>query len=203
MIRPLMRLAVFSLFAFRVVSSTNAQETNDQTGNGQIGNGQIGNGLTTNIGVIDMNDVLQKSNAIDKVREVLDQRNLEFQASITEEELRLRTEERVLNTEKDQLAEDDFNNRFAKFERDVVALQRSIQQQQNLFDRSMQQVNSTLEQELIKIVEEIAKDRQLTMVIQRKNVVIYDSTTDITDEALRRLNERTKNLTVTLQREDQ
>lgn len=203
MIRPLMRLAVFSLFAFSVVSSTNAQETNAQTGNGQIGNGQIGNGLTTNIGVIDMNDVLQKSNAIDKVREVLDQRNLEFQASITEEELRLRTEERVLNTEKDQLAEDDFNNRFAKFERDVVALQRSIQQQQNLFDRSMQQVNSTLEQELIKIVEEIAKDRQLTMVIQRKNVVIYDSTTDITDEALRRLNERTKNLTVTLQREDQ
>ena len=198
MIRPLMRLAVFSLFAFSVVSSTNAQETNAQTGNGQIGNG-----LTTNIGVIDMNDVLQKSNAIDKVREVLDQRNLEFQASITEEELRLRTEERVLNTEKDQLAEDDFNNRFAKFERDVVALQRSIQQQQNLFDRSMQQVNSTLEQELIKIVEEIAKDRQLTMVIQRKNVVIYDSTTDITDEALRRLNERTKNLTVTLQREDQ
>ena len=66
----------------------------------------------------------------------------------------------------------------------------------------MQQVNTTLEQELIKIVEEIAKDRQLTMVIQRSNVVIYDLSTDITDEALRRLNERTKNLTVTLQRDD-
>ena len=83
-----------------------------------------------------------------------------------------------------------------------MALQRSIQQQQNRFDRSMQQVNTRLEQELVKIVEEIAQDRQLTMVIQRKNVVIYDSTTDVTDEALRRLNERTKNLTVTFQRDD-
>ena len=96
----------------------------------------------------------------------------------------------------------EFESRFAQFEKDVVALQRSIQQQQNRFDRSMQQVNTRLEQELVKIVEEIAQDRQLTMVIQRKNVVIYDSTTDVTDEALRRLNERTKNLTVTFQRDD-
>ncbi len=83
-----------------------------------------------------------------------------------------------------------------------MALQRSIQQQQSRFDLSMQQVNTRLEQELINIVEEIAKDRQLTMVIQRNNVVIYDLSTDITDEALQRLNERTKNLTVTLQRDD-
>lgn len=158
---------------------------------------------SSNIGVIDMNEVLQKSDAIDKVREVLDKRNQELQASITEEELRLRTEERSLNAARGELAEDEFSARYAQFEKDVVALQRSIQQQQSRFDRAMQQVNSTLEQELIKIVEEIAQDRLLSMVIQRNNVVIYDSTTDITEEALRRLNERTKNLTVTLQRDDQ
>ena len=157
---------------------------------------------SSNLGVIDMNEVLQKSDAIAKVREVLDQRNQEFQSSITEEELRLRQEERALNAAQGEIAEDEFTARYAQFEKDVVALQRSIQQQQSRFDLSMQQVNTTLEQELIKIVEEIAKDRQLAMVIQRKNVVIYDRTTDVTDEALRRLNERTKNLTVTLQRDE-
>lgn len=157
---------------------------------------------SSNLGVIDMNEVLQKSDAIAKVREVLDQRNQEFQSSITEEELRLRQEERALNAAQGEIAEDEFTARYAQFEKDVVALQRSIQQQQSQFDLSMQQVNTTLEQELIKIVEEIAKDRQLAMVLQRKNVVIYDRTTDVTDEALRRLNERTKNLTVTLQRDE-
>ena len=82
-------------------------------------------------------------------------------------------------------------------------MQQSIQRQQSQFDRSMQQANTTLEQELIKIVENIAKERQLTMVMQRSNVVIYDSSIDMTNEALQRLNERTKNLTVTLQSEGQ
>jgi len=180
-------LVAFSLFAPVMISYASAQ-TNQQP--------------SSNLGVIDMNEVLQKSDAIAKVREVLDQRNQEFQASITEEELRLRQEERELNAAQGEIGEDEFAARYAQFEEDVVALQRSIQQQQSRFDLSMQQVNTTLEQELIKIVEEIAKDRQLTMVIQRSNVVIYDLTTDITDEALRRLNERTKNLTVTLQRDD-
>ena len=180
-------LVAFSLFAPVMISYASAQ-TNQQP--------------SSNLGVIDMNEVLQKSDAIAKVREVLDQRNQEFQASITEEELRLRQEERELNAAQGEIAEDEFAARYTQFEEDVVALQRSIQQQQSRFDLSMQQVNTTLEQELIKIVEEIAKDRQLTMVIQRSNVVIYDLSTDITDEALRRLNERTKNLTVTLQRDD-
>ena len=180
-------LVAFSLFAPVMISYASAQ-TNQQP--------------SSNLGVIDMNEVLQKSDAIAKVREVLDQRNQEFQASITEEELRLRQEERELNAAQGEIAEDEFAARYAQFEEDVVALQSSIQQQQSRFDLSMQQVNTTLEQELIKIVEEIAKDRQLTMVIQRSNVVIYDLSTDITDEALRRLNERTKNLTVTLQRDD-
>ena len=180
-------LVAFSLFAPVMISYASAQ-TNQQP--------------SSNLGVIDMNEVLQKSDAIAKVREVLDQRNQEFQASITEEELRLRQEERELNAAQGEIAEDEFAARYARFEEDVVALQRSIQQQQSRFDLSMQQVNTRLEQELIKIVEEIAKDRQLTMVIQRSNVVIYDLSTDITDEALRRLNERTKNLTVTLQRDD-
>ena len=180
-------LVAFSLFALLVISYASAQ-TNQQP--------------SSNLGVIDMNEVLQKSDAIAKVREVLDKRNQEFQASITEEELRLRQVERELNAAQGNITEDEFASRYAQFEEDVVALQRSIQQQQSRFDLSMQQVNTTLEQELIKIVEEIAKDRQLTMVIQRSNVVIYDLSTDITDEALRRLNERTKNLTVTLQRDD-
>jgi len=152
-----------------------------------------------NIGVIDMNEVLQKSEAIAKVRAALDEKNEEFQSSIAEEELRLRKEERALSAERDQMSEDEFNQRFAQFELDVVAIQQSIQLQQSRFDRSIQQANATLEQELIKIVSEIAKERQLSMVIQRKNVVIYDSSTDMTGEALQRLNERTKNLTVTLQ----
>ena len=188
-------LIAFGLFAAALPGLVGAQTTASSNGN------QAGI-LSSNLGVIDMNEVLQKSDAIAKVREVLDQQNQEFQASITEEELRLRQEERVLNSEKNEISEDEFESRFAQFEKDVVALQRSIQQQQNRFDRSMQQVNTRLEQELVKIVEEIAQDRQLTMVIQRKNVVIYDSTTDVTDEALRRLNERTKNLTVTFQRDD-
>ena len=150
-----------------------------------------------NLGVIDMRGIIQQSKALATIRAALDEQNRAFQEEVSKEELRLRKSERELNSLKTELAEEDFRQRLDAFEREVVAIQRSIQSQKIRFDKSIQQAQSQLEQELLKIVSEIAQERQLSMVFQRQNVVIYSNALDITNEALARLNERTKNITVT------
>ena len=143
-----------------------------------------------NLGVIDMKGVVQNSNAIATIRGALDAQNAIFQAKIAAEEVRLGQEERSLNALKSTLTEAVFQSRLKDFEEEVVSIQRSIQAQKNNFDRSIQQAQTQLEQELLKIVSMIAQERNLSMVFQRQNVVIYNNALDITDEALSRLNDR-------------
>jgi Skp family chaperone for outer membrane proteins len=151
----------------------------------------------TRLGVIDMREAIQASNAMSTIRAALDEQNVTFQAAISEEEVELLEAERELSTARSTLTEEEFNERVKAFEQRVIAIQRSIQNQKNSFDSSIQQAQSQLEQELLRIVSDIAQERSLSMVIQRQNVVVYTNTLDITDEALDRLNERTKNLTLT------
>ena len=154
---------------------------------------------TLRMGVIDMRNIIQRSNAMITIRAALDEQNAQFQQSISREELELRQAERELNDLQSSLTEDEFAGRLKEFEERVITIQRSIQSQKISFDRSIQQAQSQLEQELLKIVSEIAQERSLSMVLQRQNVVIYNNALDITDDALARLNEKTKNLTLTRQ----
>ena len=158
---------------------------------------QDNNPDTVRLGVIDMKLIIQQSNALATIRQALDEENLKFQELISEEEVQLRLAERELNLIKDELTPAEFQQRLSVFEEKVVAIQQSIQSQKNSFDRSIQQLQTQLQQELLRIVSSIATERKLSMVFQRQNVVIYNNALDVTDEALARLNERTKNITVT------
>lgn len=161
-----------------------------------LANGAMAQEATSNIGIIDMNSAIQQSNGMAEIRTFFDEKNEAFQAQISADELRLRQEERELNSLRNTLSEEDFQKRFEEFQRDVVNIQQSIQQQQSNFDRSIQQAEAFLGQELLKIVSEIVQERQLSIVLRRQSIVLRDNALDITNEALERLNERTKNLEV-------
>lgn len=153
-------------------------------------------------GIVDMSAVMQQSIAIKVMRQALDKQNLIFQEQISEEELALRNAERQLNEDKDKISADEFNTRLALFEERVVKLQRRIQAQKSSFDRSFDKAQSKLQQELLKVISDIASERGYALIIQKQNAVIYDTSLDITQLALERLNERTRNLKVTLEKKE-
>ncbi len=161
------------------------------------------NPIGQNIGVIDMQEILRQSDALATIRQTLDEQNIIFQKDITAKEENLREIERRLKDEKDTISEDEFNKRRADFQLKVLDVQRAIQTQQSNFDRSIKLVQGQLQQELIKIVSILGQERKLSMVIRRENLVIFDTAIDLTDEALLRLNERTKNMTVTFEQDEQ
>jgi len=149
------------------------------------------------IAIVDMKQVLQRSEAMIKIREALDEQNAIFQSQISEEELELREAEKKLNEDRPKLSDDEFNARLAEFEQRVVRIQQSIQRQKDSFDRSIIEAQERLEQELLKIISEIAQERGIAVVLQRQVAVIYDTSLDISDLALAELNERTKNMVIT------
>ena len=153
------------------------------------------------IGVVDMG-VIQRSDAIAQVRQAIDEQSTLFDQEIAKEEVALKEAEAQLNADKDLITEEEFNTRLAEFEERVVGLQRQIQLQRSSFDSAYAGAQNRLEEEMLLIISELAAEKGFALVIQRRDAVIFDTSLDITDEALSRLNERTRNLKVTLERID-
>ncbi len=188
---------IFCLFilvcASSVPLSAHAQET-DQPGTRPIGE---------LIGIVDIASVLQQSDAIAIIRKAIDEQNTLFQSEISQEEVELRNAEKQLNEDKTSISKEEFEVRLAGFEERVIRLQRQIQVQKNGFDRAYTEAQERLEKELLLIISAIAKERGFAMVLQSKDAVVYDTSLDISEEALARLNAQTKNLKITLERRDQ
>ncbi|MGB1963640.1 MAG: OmpH family outer membrane protein [Candidatus Puniceispirillales bacterium] len=154
------------------------------------------------IAVIDINGVLEQSMAIKKIRAIIDEENQKFLASTEEQQQALRSEEQELEAQRQILDETEFNRRLKQFQDKVASLQQKLQRQRREFDLSLQQANDQLRKLLYQIIADISKENGYTLVIQKQNVVLYDLSIDISDTALLRLNERTKDMTVTFTNKD-
>lgn len=149
------------------------------------------------IGVVDINGVLGQSTAIIKIRAVIDEENQKFQKTIEAEQNELRAAEEDLNAQRSILDEEEFNRRMKAFENRVIVLQQKVQRQKQSFDVALKEANDQLRQLLFKIITEIAAEEGYALVMQKQNVVIFETDIDISAEALRKLNERTKDMKIT------
>ena len=150
------------------------------------------------IGIIDINGVLGQSVAMTKIRAVIDEENKKFQATIEAEQRELRSAEASLNAQRQLLDSSEFNTRVQEFEKRVIILQQRTQLQRQNFDATLKRADEDLRTLLLQIIGEIAAEEGFDLVMQRQNVVLFQSEFNISAEALKRLNERTKDLTITL-----
>ena len=154
------------------------------------------------IAVVDVNGILEQSEATRKIRAIIDEENQKFLASTEEEQIALRTQEQELDSQKEILDGAEFNRRLKQFQDRVSLLQQKIQRQRREFDLSLQQANEQIRKLLFQIITDIATENGYTLVMQKQNVVLYDSSIDISKEALDRLNDRTKDMMVTFTNKD-
>lgn len=192
------RRILFTLATVVALATPASAQTSGEAPGGRAGVAQDGRP----IGVVDMAAILQRSNAIAQIREAIDKQNKLFEQDISKEEAAIKEAEEELNADKDLITEQEFNSRRAEFEERVVALQRQIQLQRSSFDQAYADALKRLEEQMLLIISEMGTERGFALVIQKKNAVIYDTSLDITEEALARLNEKTKNLKITLERKD-
>jgi len=154
------------------------------------------------IGVVDINSVMGRSTAMIKIRAVIDEENQKFQKTIEAEQTELRAAEEDLNNKRSVLDEEEFNRRLKAFENRVIVLQQKVQRQRQGFDVALEEANDQIRQLLLKIISEIATEEGYALVMQKQNVVLFETEIDMSPEALSRLNERTKDMKITFSNKD-
>ena len=144
------------------------------------------------IGLIDIDGVIRASKGTARVRELLDEQRQLFQAEFAARETALQESERRLIAQRDALSETEFARQLSEFEAEVATIQKEIQYRREAIDIAFQEAQENLRRIALEIVTDVAREMRLDFVLERESVLIFVPRFNISDEVLRRLDERTK-----------
>lgn len=151
------------------------------------------------IGLADLNGVLRAAEANIKVRELLDEQRKKFQAEFSKVEAELQQAERDLMSKRELLSPTEYDKQIAAFQAQVTKLQQDIQTKRQLIDNANQNAQNKIRSEAVAIITKIASEMQLDLVLNRESSLIFLPHLNISDEVLKRLNERTKNARIEIE----
>ena len=151
------------------------------------------------IGLADLNGVLRAADANVKVRELLDMQRQKFQSEFSKVEAELQQTERDLMSKRELLSAEEYDKQIKAFQARVTRLQQDIQKKRQSIDNAYQKAQADIRAEAVSVITEIASELRLDLVLKRDSSLIFLPHLNISDEVLKRLNERTKNARIEIE----
>jgi outer membrane protein len=146
--------------------------------------------------VVDYQALLQNSKAAKMVRSQIEQKRGEYTKEISHQEEGLRAERDALQRQQASLSPEALNQKGRDFQQKVNELERNVQGKRQALEKSNGNALQKIQEQMLKIIADIAKQRKANLVFQRADLVLFDQGFDVTDEVLQKLDEEMPALTV-------
>ena len=146
--------------------------------------------------VVDVQALLQNSKAAKMVRSQIEQKRGDYTKEISHQEESLRAERDALQRQQASLSPESLNQKGRDFQQKVNDLERNVQGKRQALEKSNGDALQKIQEEMLKIIADIAKQRKANLVFQRTDLVLFDQAFDVTDEVLQKLDEQMPTLTV-------
>lgn len=153
-------------------------------------------GPSLSVLVVDVQALLQNSKAAKMVHAQIEAKRAEYAKEIQHQEELLRQERDTLQRQSSTLSAAAFNQKGREFQAKVNDLDRSVQSKRQALEKSNAEALGKIQQSMLKIITQIAKQRKANLVFQRGELVLFDQQFDVTDEVLQKLDEQLPTLTV-------
>jgi outer membrane protein len=139
------------------------------------------------VGVMDTQVILKQSKAGKSLDKLLKDKQSAIQGSIREKEKALQSERQQLEQQRAALSQNDFQAKENQLRGKMQALRDESEKQRKDFlaarDRGFQQIISQVD----KVVQEIARERGLTLILNKSMIIMSAEAWDITPEVVKRL----------------
>lgn len=142
------------------------------------------------IGIVDVQRILVEAKAAKSVRPEMDQLRKSFQARVKEQEKSLRTAEQQLSQQRAILSREAFAEKRKAFTEQASAIQREVQQQRRRLDGAFNATKNVILKNLVQVAQEVAKQKKLNIVMEKRFVFISATALDITEDVLKALDRR-------------
>jgi outer membrane protein len=172
-----------------------AQQPTDQPANPPAAPAPVPQSLS--IMVVDVQALLQNSKAAKMVRQQIETKRADYAKEISHQEETLRQERDALQKQQGTLSPEQLNAKGREFQAKVNELDRDVQAKRQALERSNADALQKIQEVMVKIITDIAKDRKANLVFQRTDLVLFDQGFDVTDQVLQKLDEQMPTMNVT------
>ncbi|MFO1068271.1 MAG: OmpH family outer membrane protein [Geminicoccaceae bacterium] len=140
--------------------------------------------------IVDYARILRDAKAAQAIRDQIDARRKVYQDQIAKEEKRLYDADKELAKQRSVMAADKFAEKRKAFEQDVVGVQRIAQQRRRELDQVATAALGEVRNALVELVGTLADERGFNIVLPSSAVLLFSPEIDMTDEVLKRLDEK-------------
>ncbi len=154
------------------------------------------------IALVDMQRILDESLAEKSAQKQLAVQRSKFQTQTEGEENELRQAEQDLNKSRDQMAADVYAEKEQQLRQRFLAVERHVQARRKVLDEGFTNSMNEVRTNLLAIVEALAHERGVNLVLIKQQALWSDKAFDMTDEILDRLNKKLPQVTVKLAPEE-
>lgn len=149
--------------------------------------------------VVDVQSLLKDSIAAKSIRNQVEIERTALEKEFSEIENKLRAQEKQLIADKPNMEPQAFNERRESFQKELLTAGRLVQQKKRGLEVAVAKATSQLRGEILKIVADLAEDRNYGLVLTRQNIVIVVKEIDITQDVMERLNANVKTVVLDVQ----
>jgi len=153
-------------------------------------------GGSSGIGVVDLVTIMQSSESAKAIRSQMEKITKSYQAAVAGEKDKLEKEAQDLEAQRTTLAADALQAKQRDFQQRVANYERELQGRRNKLADVSNAALKQVQDAIVSVVAQIAKESQLTLVITKDTVLFASNDLDITAEVMKRLNAKLPTVSV-------
>ena len=140
------------------------------------------------IAVVNMQAIVGESLAAVKVKEFIEAKKSEFSAELQKEEQELKVMQEELGSQRSILPPDEFAELEGNFRKRVESLQKMVAEKNQLLEEILSKSVQMIQNEAIRIITEIGKEKGLALTLDTSSVVIAANSINISRSVIDLLN---------------
>ena len=141
---------------------------------------------------VDIDKVINQSNAGKQITKQLENLNSNNIKEFKKKETKLANEEKNLIKQKNILSQDDFQEKVKILQENIADFKREINISRKDLDKKKINATTKMLNVLNPILSEYSSDNSISLIIQKKNIVVGKSELDITSQILELVNTKIK-----------
>lgn len=150
----------------------------------------------TSVAVVDIQRILNDSLAAQDVQGKLAEKKNAFQKEFTQYEADLRDKEVKLAKSQSSLSAEEFNKKREEFEKELNEKQKLFQKRRRNLELASAKALAELRKQIVKVVAEISDEDKFDIVMNRQDIILVETSLEITDKVLKKLNETVKTINI-------
>lgn len=152
--------------------------------------------LTTNfanageIAILDVEKIVKESKAMKYIQNKVSKQQDEYQKLVTKKQDALEKEQKKVESKKSVLSKEAFEKEVREFEEKVDELKEYVDRKQNSLKKASLDSMSKVNDEIKDIISDIAKEKDIELIIPATQALYFKENMDISEEVLARLNNK-------------